>query len=623
VHVFNSANLDLILRRPYWWPIAETPLYRPLTTLSYLLNYSVLGHGDQPFGYHAANLALHIVNVWLLFALVLRISRRFWPAVLGAALWAVHPIGTEAVTNIVGRADLLAGFGVLGALYAHLRSGDATGASRWAWRLACVGAMTAGVFSKESAVAGVGLIILFDLLWRNEARLAGLVRNWIVSALPVLVFLLQRRWVLGAAPAVPIPFVDNPIAGASFLTGRLTALAVMGRYLALLSPTESSADYSFAQIPLASGTLSDWLAWVAVGGVAAIALVAFRRHRELFFWLAAALISFLPVANVLIVTGTIMADRLMYLPSAFLVSGIVATVYPAAARGRLRAFAPALLSAAIVACAIGTFVRNDVWRDELHLWRSTIITAPNSFKSHDSLAEALYESDPTHDNLDQVIGEEEKSLAILARLPDSEQPPRPFRAAASYYLERGEWLEKHRANPAVAEQAYRRAAELGERYLTLVAAHPVSVQDTNQARLLVSTAYAHVQDGDKAVNAARIAAANQPFDPAAYRTLAAALLNARQPDDAALELMTGFIVTGNAELRSALVDLYRGGGDPEGCATAKEGSNIVLNVSCEIVRRHLCAAAARARELQQRAGRSDLAAQVSAFTKDAHCDGAK
>jgi hypothetical protein len=49
----------------------------------------------------------------------------------------------------------------------------------------------------------------------------------------------------------------------------------------------------------------------------------------------------------------------------------------------------------------------------------------------------------------------------------------------------------------------------------------------------------------------------------------------------------------------------------------------VLNLSCEMVRRDLCAAAARARELQQRAGRPDLAAQVSLFTKDAHCGGAR
>ena len=89
------------------------PLYRPVTTFSYLLNYSVFGNADRPAGYHVVNWLLHTANVWLVFGLAVRIGRRFWPAAFAAALWAVHPLGTEAVTNIVGRADLLAAFGVL------------------------------------------------------------------------------------------------------------------------------------------------------------------------------------------------------------------------------------------------------------------------------------------------------------------------------------------------------------------------------------------------------------------------------------------------------------------------------------------------------------------------------
>ena len=113
LRALTASNLDLILQKPYWWPFADTPLYRPATTLSYLLNYSLFGNADRPFGYHVVNVLLHTINVWLVFGLALRIGRRFWPATFVAAVWAVHPLGTEAVTNIVGRADLLAAFGVL------------------------------------------------------------------------------------------------------------------------------------------------------------------------------------------------------------------------------------------------------------------------------------------------------------------------------------------------------------------------------------------------------------------------------------------------------------------------------------------------------------------------------
>jgi hypothetical protein len=621
LHAVSTSNLDLILHKPYWWPFIDTPLYRPATTLSYLLNYSVFGNADRPFGYHVVNWLLHTANVWLVFALALRIGRRIWPALFIAALWAVHPLATEAVTNIVGRADLLAAFGVLAAFYAHLESRDARGAGRWAWTAASVAALTVAVFSKESAVAGVGVVVLYDLLFRERSsRLSRLVQGWIILVLPAALFLYARSTVLGAAPA-EVPYVDNPIAGASFWTGRLTALSVMGRYLAVLVwPIRLSADYSFSQIPLATGTAGDWLAWIALIVLAVLALMMLKVSRVVCFCLAGAFITFLPAANLLFPTGTIMAERLMYLPSAFLVGAGVAAIDSFATVVGWRAFAPALVSLAIVFCAVRTFARNADWQDDLALWTATAQTAPNSFKSHGSLAEALYRSDPAHNNLGQVIAEKEKSLAILKAAPDPAALSKPYEEAATYYLEHGDWLQDHHASGADIADAYRRAAALGEQYLRLAAQHPVSAKEMSDARLLVSTAYARLQDGDKALVAAREAASDQPFNPMSYRATAAALLNTRQVDEAAVELMTGFMVTGNQALRTALLDLYRGGLDRQGCATTANGPTVILNVSCEIVRRHLCEAAARANDLQRRAGHPELASQVAVFTRDARCE---
>jgi hypothetical protein len=621
LRALTAANLDLILHKPYWWPFVDVPLYRPATTLSYLLNYSVFGNADRPVGYHVVNWLLHTANAWLVFSLALTIGRRFWPAVFAAALWAVHPLGTEAVTNIVGRADLLAAFGVLLAFYAHLAAQDVRDHGRWSWMAVSLAAMTVAVFSKESAIAGIGVIVLYDLLRQRSLQPATMVRDWIILAVPAAVFLFQRSAVL-AATAAEFPYVDNPIAGASFWPGRLTAVSVMGRYLALLVwPRRLSADYSFAQIPLASGSWSDWLAWLAIVVLAVVTVVTLKANRMVCFCLVAALILFLPASNLLFPTGTIMAERLMYLPSACLIALLVAGIYWTATRLQMAAFAPAVLAVALILCSVRTFVRNSDWSDELSLWTATVHAAPNSFKSHGSLAEALYRADPTHSNFDQVIAEKDKSLEILQPVPDPAAISKPYREAATYYLEFGDWLESRHRDPATVANAYRRAATLGEHYLRLVAERPVSAQDASEARLLVSTAYAHLEESDKAVAAARRAASDQPFNPLSYRALAAALLNTQRQNEAAVELMTGFIVTGNQELRSALADLYRSGLDPKGCATTVNGSNVTLNISsCDIVRRHLCAAAARAVDIQRRTGHADLASQVSVLTSDAKCE---
>ena len=102
VHAFTRENLSLIARHSYWWPYGESGLYRPLTTLSYLFNYAVLGEADRPSGYHWFNLTLHIVNVLMVWRLSLRLTASAWIAAVAAAIWAVVPLSTEAVTNIAG-----------------------------------------------------------------------------------------------------------------------------------------------------------------------------------------------------------------------------------------------------------------------------------------------------------------------------------------------------------------------------------------------------------------------------------------------------------------------------------------------------------------------------------------
>jgi hypothetical protein len=96
-----------------------------------------------------------------------------------------------------------------------------------------------------------------------------------------------------------------------------------------------------------------------------------------------------------------------------------------------------------------------------------------------------------------------------------------------------------------------------------------------------------------------------PGDVETYKQLAASYEGARDPDQAAIALLEGTIITSDASLRDALIRLYRGGLDKEGCAAAR-----ALNPSCPIVRRHMCEASARAIRHWIRAGHPELAASV-------------
>ena len=227
VHSATVENLELILDHTYWWPYGESGLYRPVTTISYLFNYAVLGNRDNPIGYHCVNFILHLLNFLLVFAQVSYFTKSPWPSAFVVALWAVHPVLTESVTNIIGRADLLAGLAVMGGFLLYLRGFHVRGPWRLAWLAGLFAASMLGAFSKESGVALLGVLFLYEAIWWKERRSRLNAALGLLAVLtPILLMLYQRTLVLATSNPVVFPFADNPIVGAGFWTGRLTATAV-------------------------------------------------------------------------------------------------------------------------------------------------------------------------------------------------------------------------------------------------------------------------------------------------------------------------------------------------------------------------------------------------------------
>ena len=199
-------------------------LYRPFTTLSFLFNYAVLGDATNSTGYHWFNLILHAVNIGLVYAVGLVIFRQIPAALLLTAIWGFHPVLTESVTNIVGRADMLAAFGVLAALLAHRRALQTSGGRKAAWLAAILLAVTVGIFSKESTIVVVAVIALYDFTFGRASSWQSRIPSYIAVTVPCLVFLYVRAHVLAGAADTAFPFGDNLVMSAGFWTARLTAV---------------------------------------------------------------------------------------------------------------------------------------------------------------------------------------------------------------------------------------------------------------------------------------------------------------------------------------------------------------------------------------------------------------
>lgn len=609
----TSKNIELILQHTYWWPKFESSLYRPITTLSYLFNYSVLGEGNHPGGYHWFNFFLHVLNVLLLFVLSLKFLRKLWPAAFIAGVWAVHPVLTESVTNIIGRSDLLAAASTMSGFLLYLESTESKGWLRLAWLASLMAVTAVGVFSKESAVAILGIVVLFELTWWKERRqLRGLALGCAAIAPPFLALLYQRSVVLAGSLTPQLLFVDNPLVGARFLAGRLTSIAVMAKYLRLLVwPVRLSCDYSYATILLAKGGLWDWIDWLTVAAVVAVMAWQFARNKLLFFFAAFACCAFLTVSNLFFPIGTIMAERFMYLPAAGFAFCLVLVIYNVGQRLGRPAAAPVVLCLLIATLGIRTWKRNLDWRDDTTLWASAAQIVPDSFKPHSSLALLLYQSDPTHSNINQVIEEAEKSVAIVDPLPDALNTEDVYAAAGAFYLTKGSLLAQpgrggKTADPAGSLQAYERAQQLLKRGVSIQKAFDQTFREAERARgksdseipLTGSPSlYANL-----AANSMLLGDQNVAFDAASYgRLLDPQNRNLYQiqgdirvaegrKEEAAVVLVEGMIVSGDPGFLKTLRGLYESGLDPKGCAIVHGPTGDVLNTSCEPVHDETCGA---------------------------------
>ena len=125
-HMRSLANVPRFFTEPRLASFSsEDKGYRPVTYTTFALNYALAGY--RVFWYHAVNFCLHVLCAFLVFVIVRAVLRDAGSgrageyALLVAALFAVHPVQTGAVTYITGRAALLASLFYLSGLACFLR----------------------------------------------------------------------------------------------------------------------------------------------------------------------------------------------------------------------------------------------------------------------------------------------------------------------------------------------------------------------------------------------------------------------------------------------------------------------------------------------------------------------
>lgn len=313
-----------VLKHDFWGTALKPPegynthkSYRPLVTLCYAAEWRLaarLGLGGremQPM--RLLSCLVHSLNALAVLRLLRRLRvPRAW-ALLGAALFAAHPVHVENIVYLVGRADSLATLFSIAAVLVYLR--------RTCGPKAALPCQSYLALVTLAAVAGLckepGFTVLFFLACA-EVVLRARWRHFFGLLLCFAAVGGLRTWYVGGAEA-GFGYVDTPIRYQdSRLTRTLSYLYQHAYYAKLLVlPWNQSWDYSYDALPMLHSLedvrmLAIAAAYLAVAALAAFGLRRCQQQPAVILGLGLTVIPFVPASNLFFLVGTTVGERLLY-----------------------------------------------------------------------------------------------------------------------------------------------------------------------------------------------------------------------------------------------------------------------------------------------------------------------
>jgi len=474
-----------VLSAPHETPVAG----RPIVNISFALNHA-LG-GRDVTGYHAVNMAVHLLSALAVFAVARRAQPSVDAALAIALIWTVHPLNTEAVNYVTQRTESLMALLYLLTLYCAIRAHDARRGGG-GWEAAAIAACALGMASKESMVTAPLAVLLYDRVFlfgsirdavRARARLyPGLAATW----------LLLGGLMWSAPRSLSAGFSAHDANAWTYLLNQTVMIA---HYLWLTVWPRDLVLYYGWPLPLTLGAVLPQAA--LIGALLALTVVALWRWPRLGFLGAWFFLALAPTSSFVPIATEVGAERRMYL-------ALLAPVALAVMAGRRVIPSPRIRVAALAATTLllgaGTFLRTAEYQSSLRLAETTVDRWPTP-ASH------------------SMLGTE---LAAAGRLPEAERHLReaaPVHPPARYYL-----------GTVLAAQG--RRAEAIDYFASFIASQPPELGQVHVARALLADALTKEGRPDEAAVQYRAMLAAHPDDAQAMTLLAAILLRQQRYDEA-------------------------------------------------------------------------------------------
>lgn len=352
----------------------EGPCYRPLQMFTYMFDYSVWQL--NVFGYHLTNVLLHIFAALAIFWFINLLYSNKLLAFLTSILFVVHPVHTEAVAYISGRADSLALIFILVCLICYIKQGLQ---KKTATFILMVLSSLAAMLSKEHSLIIPILLLLYSHIFKKKI----LVREFLSIVIMAFIYIIVRGMVVKSTP------LDTSHTSTLFqrIPGFFVSITEYSRLMLL--PLNLHMEYG--------NRLFSFNNFESVAGIAILlflSVYAFKKKSSdslvsfSIYWF---FIGLLPVSN-LYPINAYMAEHWLYLPSLgfFLIFAHGLVVLYGIKRLKLPALF--LIIFILTAYSYSTIRQNSYWKEPISFYKKTMLYAPNSPRLYQNLGKAYLEA---------------------------------------------------------------------------------------------------------------------------------------------------------------------------------------------------------------------------------------
>ncbi len=388
-------------------PDRSVRIYRPVSRLSIAANWYI--HGEDVTGYHIVNIGIHILTAFILYCTILKIHRfvinaeqnnqqrdAHFIAFLAAALWAVNPIQTQAVTYIVQRMASLAAMFYLFGLFMYLQFRLELGKHRRIFYLfiSFVSYLLA-VGSKQNAIIMPMAILLMEIVFFSKRSTLPKRRTIVRWAVGICILIGLLGCVMLSDGGGILNTLDAYSKKPFTLSERLmTQPRILLYYLSQIVypiPSRLSLEH---HVVLSRSLITPWTTLPAVLSILILIIAAFSFYRRfpiaafgiLFYFLNHAIEStILPLEMIF--------EHRNYLPSLFLFYPVAVGIARMLERYRKSGLLPVMNGMVVLMVLVflmGTYVRNLAWTDERSLWEDALAKAPQKMRPYQNLATLHY-----------------------------------------------------------------------------------------------------------------------------------------------------------------------------------------------------------------------------------------